>query len=75
MAAQRCHDIPSSAVYPVEHAFTCPYCWETITMVIEPAEEPQVYVEDCEVCCNPIQIAFQEVEDEEVVFHAEPLGQ
>ena len=65
----------SSTVHPVEHPFTCPYCWETITMVIEPTPEPQVYVEDCEVCCNPIQIAFQEGEDEQVLFQAEPLGQ
>lgn len=46
----------------LEHAFTCPYCWETITMVIEPLAVPQEavqeYVEDCEVCCNPIVVRF-----------------
>ena len=44
-------------------------------MVIEPTEEAQVYVEDCEVCCNPIQIAFRALDDEDVEFQAEPLGQ
>ncbi|NNE69897.1 MAG: CPXCG motif-containing cysteine-rich protein [Rhodothermales bacterium] len=59
---------------PVEHEFTCPYCWERITMVLEPAPQEQVYVEDCEVCCNPIQIRFRgEGHLEE--FQAEPLGQ
>lgn len=59
---------------PLEHEFTCPYCWETISMVLEPRAEEQVYVEDCEVCCNPIQIRFRGgVELEE--FSAEPLGQ
>ena len=59
---------------PVEHEFTCPYCWEEISMILEPTSEEQVYVEDCEVCCNPIQIRFRgnnELEE----FSAEPLGQ
>ncbi len=30
-------------------------------MILEPSEEggPQVYVEDCEVCCNPIQLTYE----------------
>ena len=43
-------------------------------MILEPTSEEQVYVEDCEVCCNPIQIRFRgnnELEE----FSAEPLGQ
>lgn len=43
-------------------------------MVIEPMEEPQTYVEDCEVCCNPIQITFAD-DDGEPAFDAQPLGQ
>ena len=60
---------------PVEHSFTCPYCWEEISMVIEPLEEAQTYVEDCEVCCNPIQITFAAGEDDEPEFDAQPLDQ
>ena len=41
-----------------EHAFTCPYCWETITMLLDLSAGAQQYVEDCEVCCNPIDIRF-----------------
>lgn len=42
----------------VEHRFTCPYCWEEITMVFDLTVEEQTYVEDCEVCCNPISLRF-----------------
>lgn len=40
----------------LEHFFQCPYCWETISMLIDTSVSSQVYVEDCEVCCNPIEI-------------------
>lgn len=40
----------------IEHFFTCPFCWAEISMIIDPAAEEQSYVEDCEVCCRPIQI-------------------
>lgn len=43
-------------MHVIEHAFTCPYCWETITMLVDPSAREQTYVEDCEVCCRPIRI-------------------
>jgi len=43
---------------PVEHTFTCPYCWKEISMILEPHYEQQIYIEDCEVCCRPIEIRF-----------------
>ena len=39
-----------------EHFFQCPYCWETISMLIDTSQTSQAYIEDCEVCCNPIQL-------------------
>ena len=39
-----------------EHAFICPYCWEQVTMLVDTSISEQEYVEDCEVCCNPIAI-------------------
>lgn len=43
----------------IEHEFTCPYCLEPITMVLDlSVDGTQSYVEDCEVCCNPIQITY-----------------
>lgn len=57
----------------MEHFFTCPFCWQTISMVLDDSvREEQRYVEDCEVCCRPIEILYQ-IEDGEVVsFEAEP---
>jgi len=42
----------------MEHFFTCPYCWERISMILDPSEEASDYIEDCEVCCRPIEVIF-----------------
>ena len=47
----------------MEHFFTCPYCWQTISMVLDLSVAEQTYVEDCEVCCQPIEITYA-LEDE-----------
>jgi transcription elongation factor Elf1 len=47
----------------MEHFFTCPYCGEQISMVLDLSVRRQAYVEDCEVCCNPIEVSYT-VEDE-----------
>jgi hypothetical protein len=36
--------------------FQCPYCWQEISMLMDPSINNQNYIEDCEVCCNPIEI-------------------
>lgn len=41
-----------------EHFFQCPYCWEEISMLLDTSVRYQVYVEDCEVCCNPIELTI-----------------
>lgn len=42
-------------------------------MLLDPAPGEQTYVEDCEVCCNPISLRFR-VEDGVVTeFSAESL--
>ncbi|MBT8307038.1 MAG: CPXCG motif-containing cysteine-rich protein [Maribacter sp.] len=58
-----------------EHFFQCPYCWEDISMLIDTSVTKQSYVEDCEVCCNPIgvQVLFQE--NELIAFEIQDLGQ
>lgn len=37
----------------------CPYCGETIEVLIDTSFSPQEYIEDCEVCCRPITICVQ----------------
>jgi len=39
----------------LEELVTCPFCWESITLLIDPSES-QLYTEDCFVCCRPILI-------------------
>jgi transcription elongation factor Elf1 len=48
----------------LEHYFQCPYCWEEISMLLDTSISNQTYIEDCEVCCNPIelQVIFEEFE-------------
>jgi len=40
-----------------EHFFQCPYCWEDISMILDSSVRHQTYIEDCEVCCNPIEVS------------------
>ncbi|RJS94317.1 CPXCG motif-containing cysteine-rich protein [Salinisphaera sp. Q1T1-3] len=37
-----------------EPSVACPYCGETITIVVDTTAGRQSYVEDCFVCCQPI---------------------
>ncbi|MEO8127474.1 MAG: CPXCG motif-containing cysteine-rich protein [Bryobacteraceae bacterium] len=57
----------------MEHSFTCPYCWEEISMVLDPSVRRQTYVEDCEVCCHPIEITYTIEDDALVDFEAAAL--
>ena len=34
----------------------CPYCGETIEIVVDCSVESQSYIEDCQVCCRPINL-------------------
>jgi hypothetical protein len=34
----------------------CPYCGEVITLFVDDSAGEQDYVEDCQVCCRPIEI-------------------
>jgi hypothetical protein len=58
-----------------EHFFQCPYCWEEISMLLDTSVAQQTYVEDCEVCCNPIEITVRCEDQEILAFDAQPLGQ
>ncbi|MDG2372243.1 MAG: CPXCG motif-containing cysteine-rich protein [Flavobacteriaceae bacterium] len=42
----------------IEHYFQCPHCWQEISMLIDSSLMDTEYIEDCEVCCNPILIKF-----------------
>jgi len=58
-----------------EHFFQCPYCWEEISMLLDKSVSNQVYVEDCEICCNPIEVKVQFASEELIAFEAANLEQ
>lgn len=39
-----------------EEKAQCPYCWEEIYFEVDTTINEQEYVEDCQVCCNPILV-------------------
>ncbi|WP_428088055.1 CPXCG motif-containing cysteine-rich protein [Candidatus Thioglobus sp.] len=38
------------------HSISCPYCGEIIEIDIDCSQRQQSYIEDCSVCCRPINI-------------------
>ena len=58
-----------------EHSFTCPYCWENISMLLDDSVVFQKYIEDCEVCCNPIEITVEYSGGELSSFEANNIEQ
>ena len=42
-----------------EHFYQCPHCWEQVSILVDVSQPSQTYIEDCEVCCNPIQFQIQ----------------
>jgi hypothetical protein len=58
----------------VEHYFACPYCGEEISMVLDLSVSRQTYIEDCEVCCNPIQISYTFEEETLTSFSAKTVA-
>ena len=57
----------------MEHAFTCPFCGAEISMVLDLSVQRHTYVEDCEVCCNPLEISYTVQDDAIVDFEAKTL--
>ncbi len=43
-----------------EKSIGCPYCGEIIKVLIEPSDADQQYIEDCQVCCKPINFIIAE---------------
>ncbi len=43
----------------IEHHFSCPYCFESGLKLIDFTIRSQNFIEDCEVCCNPIDFNIE----------------
>lgn len=43
-----------------EASIGCPYCGEMLNVLIDPTDAEQEYIEDCQVCCKPINFVISE---------------
>jgi transcription elongation factor Elf1 len=55
----------------LQYEYNCPYCGELISAFLDLSVPKQNYIEDCEVCCNPINIKF--VTDTNVILNFEAV--
>ena len=58
----------------MEHFFECPYCGEQISMILDLSVPKQVYIEDCEVCCKPIEVDCSAEDGEILAFRGQNPG-
>ena len=50
-----------------ERIIDCPYCAESITVIIDPTTGTDTYIEDCQVCCRPIVFHLSTDPDGDIV--------
>ncbi|MCH8847025.1 MAG: CPXCG motif-containing cysteine-rich protein [Proteobacteria bacterium] len=53
----------------VSETITCPYCGEPIELLIDCSVLEQEYIEDCEVCCRPINLFVSVDESGKYIIH------
>ena len=53
-----------------QHSINCPYCGEIIKIDVDCSEPSQSYIEDCSVCCRPININIEIDFDQQVQVSA-----
>ena len=42
-----------------EYQITCPYCWEVYSLYLEAEATRVELIEDCQICCHPIQLRLE----------------
>jgi len=58
-----------------EFQCTCPHCWQTFPILLDLSAGSQAIIYDCEVCCNPLEIAYEVGEGTLLSADVQPLGQ
>ena len=43
-----------------ESSIYCPYCGESVEVLLNPEDVGVDYIEDCQVCCRPIEFRLRE---------------
>ena len=59
----------------IEYYFDCPHCWENQLNMIDTSVEAQNFIEDCEVCCNPLEFDLIVINNYIESFSVIPIGQ
>jgi transcription elongation factor Elf1 len=59
----------------LEHYFDCPHCWENQLKMIDPSISKQDFIEDCEVCCNPLEFNLSVAGNSLQSFSVIPIDQ
>ena len=54
----------------LEATVSCPYCGEPLVLLVDPSVPQQAYVEDCQVCCQPMAVYAEINEDGEARVNA-----
>lgn len=52
----------------------CPYCAEPMEIVLDLSAGDQSYVEDCQVCCQPMQVTFETEQGELLTLSVDRAG-
>ncbi|UCS91525.1 CPXCG motif-containing cysteine-rich protein [Echinicola marina] len=58
-----------------EQFFICPHCFSRISILLDLSISSQKYIEDCEVCCQPIEVSFTIEKGEITNFTTNPIEQ
>ena len=57
-------DAPATGGGPTEFVVVeCPYCWEPFETQVDLTAGSTSYVEDCQVCCQPIELSIAVADD------------
>jgi len=43
----------------IETDIACPHCGESFPLIVDTSQSEQALVEDCTVCCRPIQLTIR----------------
>ena len=54
-----------------EAQVACPYCGQPLTILLDLSEPEQEYIEDCQVCCQPMNVRYSSVEGQLLSVSAE----
>ena len=66
---------PGDGTVETDATVYCPYCGEVNEIALDPGSgSNQEYVEDCQVCCRPWQVAVQYLPDGSVEVSVDNLG-